>query len=71
MSRPRATRQIWAMPVSLAWLTGVGLVAALLGDGIWDVVSWITLGTPIAVVLWCVGRSESRASSIADSSDIL
>jgi len=68
MSRPLSTRQIWAVPVSLALLTGVGLVAALLGDGIWDVVSWVTLAAPVAVVLWCVGRSESRASSIADSS---
>ncbi len=64
MSRPLSTGRIWAVPVVLALLSGIGLVAALLGDGIWDVVSWITLAAPIVLVLWHVGRSGSRDSSI-------
>jgi len=48
----RTRTQIWAMPVLLAILTLVGLVAALLGDGVWDLVSSVTLGAPVAVGLW-------------------
>ncbi|QOY92822.1 hypothetical protein IM543_14565 [Massilia sp. UMI-21] len=45
----RTRTQIWAMPILLAVLTAVGLVAALLGDGAWDLVSAVTLGVPVAV----------------------
>jgi hypothetical protein len=50
MSRTRA--QIWTMPILLAILTVIGLVAALLGDGVWDMVSAVTLGAPVAVGAW-------------------
>ena len=40
------------MPILLAILTAIGLVAALLGDGIWDLVSSLTLGAPVAVGAW-------------------
>lgn len=48
----RTHTQIWAMPVLLAVLTVIGLVPALLGDGIWDLVSAVSLGTPVAVGAW-------------------
>ncbi|MFC0252847.1 hypothetical protein [Massilia consociata] len=48
----RSTARIWAMPVLLAVLTLIGLVAALLGDGAWDLVSAVTLGAPVAVGIW-------------------
>ncbi len=48
----RSRIRIWAMPILLAVLTIVGLVAALLGDGVWDLVSAVTLGAPVAVALW-------------------
>ena len=48
----RTRSQIWAMPILLAILTAIGLVAALLGDGIWDLVSTLTLGAPVAVGAW-------------------
>ncbi|KFC61389.1 MULTISPECIES: hypothetical protein [unclassified Massilia] len=48
----RTRTQIWAMPVLLAILTVIGLVPALLGDGIWDLVSAVSLGTPVAVGAW-------------------
>ncbi len=48
----RTRTQIWAIPVLLAVLTVVGLVAALLGDGAWDLVSAVTLGAPVAVGAW-------------------
>lgn len=48
----RSPAQIWAMPVLLAILTAIGLVAALLGDGVWDLVSAVTLGAPVAAGAW-------------------
>ncbi|MFN3788848.1 hypothetical protein [Massilia sp.] len=48
----RTRTQIWAMPVLLAVLTAIGLVAALFGDGVWDLVSSLTLGAPVAVGAW-------------------
>jgi hypothetical protein len=40
---------LWAAPVALGVLTVIGLLSALLGDGIWDALSAITLGAPVAV----------------------
>lgn len=48
---PRARRQtngqIFAIPALLGVLSIIGLVSALVGDGVWDVVSWVTLAIPI------------------------
>jgi len=48
----RTRIQIWGVPVLLAILSVIGLVAALLGDGVWDLVSAFTLGAPVAVGAW-------------------
>ncbi|RZA28132.1 MAG: hypothetical protein EOP92_40230 [Lysobacteraceae bacterium] len=57
----RTRTQIWAMPVLLAVLTLVGLLAALFGDGVWDFVSSVTLGAPVAVGAWfALRRTPSR-----------
>jgi hypothetical protein len=56
---PRRLSQIFAVPMLLGVLTTVGLFAALVGDGIWDALSWLTLGVPIAVCLYCLARRRS------------
>ena len=43
--------QIFAAPLLVAVLSSFGLVAALVGDGWWDLVSWITLGATVAKYL--------------------
>jgi hypothetical protein len=48
--------QIYAAPLALAVLTAIGLVAALLADGVWDGVSWIALAAPVAMVVWFIGK---------------
>ena len=48
----RDTRAWWTVPILLALVTGVGLASALLGDGGWDVLSWVLLGVPVAVCVW-------------------
>jgi hypothetical protein len=45
-------RQVFAAPLAIAILSTVGLISALVGDDIWDVLSWLTLTVPVAVILW-------------------
>jgi hypothetical protein len=49
-------RQIFALPAVIAVLSTVGLLSALLGDGIWDGVSWVVLAVPIALYCGFVRR---------------
>jgi hypothetical protein len=44
--------RVWPVPIALGILTCIGLVAALVADGIWDVVSWIALAIAPAAVAW-------------------
>lgn len=43
---------IWTAPIVLGVLTAIGLVSALVGDGIWDALSALTLGVVVAVGGW-------------------
>jgi hypothetical protein len=56
---PRTLSQIFAVPLLLGVLTTVGLIAALVGDGLWDGLSWLTLGVPVAVCVYCLARGRS------------
>ncbi|MCH7417631.1 MULTISPECIES: DUF4175 domain-containing protein [Pseudomonas] len=42
----QTTGRIFAWPSVIAALSAAGLFAALLGDGAWDVLSWLGLGVP-------------------------
>ena len=48
----RTPSQIWGAPILLGVLTLIGLIAALLGDGVWDLVSSLALGAPVLVGAW-------------------
>ncbi|MCS6286516.1 MAG: hypothetical protein H8K08_13905 [Nitrospira sp.] len=54
MSAPLTACQIWRMPVLLAFSSVAGLTAALLDDGIGDIVSVAALGMPVVVIAWFV-----------------
>ncbi|MBL7250314.1 hypothetical protein ACLD02_05200 [Alloalcanivorax sp. C16-2] len=59
---PRATRGlggIFALPLLIALASLIGLVAALLGDGAMDWISWLGLGLPVAAVIWAM-RTRRR-----------
>ncbi|MCL4244087.1 MAG: hypothetical protein KJ002_03005 [Candidatus Dadabacteria bacterium] len=43
---------VFGKPIILALISMAGLIAALVGDGVWDVVSWIALGYIVAVTVW-------------------
>lgn len=57
-SRPRARaterslRRIFAAPVVISLTSSVGLVSALVGDGLMDAVAWVGLGIPVAASAW-------------------
>ena len=48
----RSAGEVFRVPMILGVATAIGLVSALLGDGIWDVLSWLTILAPIAAVAW-------------------
>ncbi|UUL82835.1 hypothetical protein [Sphingomonas qomolangmaensis] len=52
--RSRSTGAIFAVPLLLAVASMIGLVAALLGDGAADIVSWVALALPVAAVIWAM-----------------
>ena len=49
-------RRVFGIPLLLAAITVFGLLAALLGHGLWHVLSWIALSIPIVVIAWHVSR---------------
>ena len=44
--------RMWGAPIVLAVLTMIGLISALLGDGVWDYVSAVALGVPTIACAW-------------------
>lgn len=59
---------IYRMPLVLALFTLLGLTSGVLGDGVWDAVSWLGLGVPIVVIGWFMVRpakafTKPRAAS--------
>jgi hypothetical protein len=50
---------IWVWPIVLGVATAVGLLSALLGDAMWDTLSWFGLGAPVAVAAWFAWRPRS------------
>ena len=55
----QSLRAIFAMPLALALLSSVGLVAALTGDGWRDAISWVGLGVPVLIVGWAMKARRS------------
>ena len=51
-SEAHSAWRIFRAPLAIAVATAVGLLAALVGDGALDVLSWLTLALPPAAVAW-------------------
>jgi len=43
--------KVFGLPAAIGALCAVGLFSALLGDGLWDAVSWLGLGIPSVVAV--------------------
>lgn len=48
----RSLRQVFAWPIVIGVLSTIGLVSALVGDGLWDAISWPTLGIVVVLAVW-------------------
>jgi len=55
--RHRSAR-IFAVPAGLALISCLGLASALMGNGVWNVVSWTALALPLAVIVGALIRSR-------------
>lgn len=44
--------RLWGMPILLGILSGIGLISALVADGVGDVLSWLTLGLLVVLMAW-------------------
>ncbi|NQE64877.1 hypothetical protein [Caulobacter sp. RHG1] len=51
---PSSFRRVWTIPILVAIASLVGLVSALLGDGVLDWISWIGLGAAVVVLAWAL-----------------
>lgn len=51
MTRLNRRSRVWGMPVVLGLLSAIGLVAALLAEGLGDLLSWTALAVPTTVSL--------------------
>jgi hypothetical protein len=58
-SRRQTFGQIFAAPMVIGVLSVIGLISALVGDGIWDAVSWLALGVPVALCAYFTLRSRN------------
>ncbi|PAY07128.1 hypothetical protein CK489_15075 [Bradyrhizobium sp. UFLA03-84] len=52
----RSLTQIFVAPLVIAIVSTVGLISALVGDGLWDAVSWAALGLPVLLYLVFIWR---------------
>jgi hypothetical protein len=47
-----SVRRVFGVPLILAVASLIGLISALVGDDVWDVLSWVTLGAMVVVMGW-------------------
>jgi hypothetical protein len=61
----RTLGQIFALPILIAFFSTVGLIAALVGDGWWDRLSWFSLSLPVLLYLFFVIRRKQAGKAQA------
>ena len=61
----RGLWMIFRWPLLLAALSLFGLLSALLGDDLYDILSWLSLGVPVVLtaVVWVRMRATGRTAS--------
>ncbi|KAI2669478.1 hypothetical protein [Pseudomonas sp. TNT3] len=65
----RGLWMIFRWPVVLAVVSLFGLLSALIGDGVFDVLSWLGLGVPLGLlgVVWLRLRRANRLNSTRET----
>ncbi|MBW8127678.1 MULTISPECIES: DUF4175 domain-containing protein [Pseudomonas] len=54
--KPRRSNfwKVFGIPLGIGVLSAAGLFAALLGDGLWDSLSWVGLGLPAVIGVYAL-----------------
>ena len=52
MAGRKSLRDVFAWPLLLAIASLIGLISALIGDDLWDGLSWAMLAAPVLVMMW-------------------
>jgi len=60
--RRQSLGRIFAMPLLVGFSSLAGLIGALVGDGVWDLVWSMGLAIPAALFFTCLARSRLRRS---------
>lgn len=60
MATRRSLSQIFFVPLLVAVVSAAGLISALIGDGLWDAFSWLTLGIPVLLYAIFFARRKPR-----------
>jgi len=60
---PASSQEPSISEVMLALVSGIGLVAALLGDDGWDALSWLALSLPLIFAMLAAGLAGRKRSS--------
>ncbi len=55
-----ALTKVYRIPLVLSLITSAGLLSALLGDGVWDALSWALLAVPLFLVSLSLFRSKKK-----------
>ncbi|RYE14117.1 MAG: hypothetical protein EOP51_28675 [Sphingobacteriales bacterium] len=55
---------IWLAPIILGIISAVGLVSALTGDNIWDVISWVMLLIPLSAGAYFLVKSGQKRKRV-------
>ena len=58
MTKP-SLRRTFAVPLVIGIASMIGLIAALLGDGINNLISWIGLAVPLIAIAWAWTRRRA------------
>ncbi|QXQ06776.1 hypothetical protein KX816_01520 [Sphingosinicellaceae bacterium] len=56
----RSNRVVFRNPAIIAVATLTGLVAGLLGDGVYDGLAWLGLGIPVVVIVAMLSRRRAQ-----------
>lgn len=55
--------KVWGVPIGIGIASTVGLISALTGDGFYDLLSWATLGFPVAITIWYLYKPKKQIST--------
>ncbi|MDE1175838.1 MAG: hypothetical protein PW789_04450 [Edaphobacter sp.] len=66
MSHSFPFRRVYGAAIVLAVITLYGLLSALVGDGIWDALSWVAMAVPLVVIAWKFGSGRRKPTQAAN-----